>query len=102
MATVANPQPWTYTLELPRDPRAAGVARVAVRTVLGAHGMAEFVDTAELLAFELVTNAYVHTDGPSSVRLRGAEGQPLRVSVWDTSPEIPRSSAITPSAAGAG
>ncbi|MGW1073900.1 ATP-binding protein [Streptomyces sp. NPDC002537] len=89
MATVANPQPWTYTLELPRDPRAPGIARATLRTVLVRHGMRELLDTAELLASELVTNAYVHTAGPSSMRLRGTGEETLRVSVWDTSPRVP-------------
>ncbi|PAU45068.1 ATP-binding protein [Streptomyces albireticuli] len=92
MATVSAPPPWTYTLELPRDPRAPGIARATLRAVLGGHGMRELADTAELLVSELVTNAYRHTDGPSSLRLRGVEGlegQRLRVSVWDTSPDVP-------------
>nr|WP_308312510.1 ATP-binding protein [Streptomyces sp. ISL-11] len=51
--------------------------------------MGELGDVAELLACELVTNAYVHTDGPCSLRLRGREGGRLRVSVWDSGPEVP-------------
>lgn len=89
MATVSAPPPWTYTLELPRDPRAPGIARVTLRAVLDGHGMQELSDTAELLASELVTNAYEHTDGPSSLRLRGLEGRWVRVSVWDSSPVLP-------------
>ncbi|WP_116211743.1 ATP-binding protein [Streptomyces olivoreticuli] len=89
MATVTKPQPWTYTLELPRDPRAPGIARATLRSVLDGHGMPELVETAELLTSELVTNAYVHTEGPSSVRVEGEEGDHLRVSVWDTCPRIP-------------
>ncbi|MGW2188987.1 ATP-binding protein [Streptomyces sp. NPDC001719] len=82
MATVANPQPWTYTLELPRDPRAPGIARATLKSVLHGHGMPELTDTAQLLASELVTNAYVHTEDPSSMRVDGEEGDHLRVSVW--------------------
>ncbi|MFI1800091.1 ATP-binding protein [Streptomyces sp. NPDC020379] len=89
MATVAKPQPWTYTLELPRDPRAPGIARATLRSVLHGHDMPELAETAELLASELVTNAYVHTEGPSSMRVDGEEGDHLRVSVWDTCPRIP-------------
>ncbi|MFC5724362.1 ATP-binding protein [Streptomyces gamaensis] len=90
MVTVSASQPWTYTLELPRDPRAPGVARTTLRTVLQRHGMPALIDVAELLTSELVTNTYVHTDGPCSMRLRGdPQGERLRVSVWDTSPRIP-------------
>ncbi|MBB5117428.1 ATP-binding protein [Streptomyces eurocidicus] len=89
MATVSAPPPWTYTLELPHDPRAPGIARATLRAVLDGHGMGELSDTAELLASELVTNAYEHTDGPSSLRLRGLEGRWIRVSVWDSSPDVP-------------
>ncbi|GAA2938030.1 ATP-binding protein [Kitasatospora cinereorecta] len=87
MATVAPP--WVYTLQLPRDPRAPGVARSTLRAVLRVHGMAELIDTAELLASELVTNAYLHSEGAYSLRLRGAGRQRVRISVWDTDPRIP-------------
>ncbi|KOG87628.1 ATP-binding protein [Streptomyces varsoviensis] len=89
MATVSSQQPWTYTLDLPHDPRAAGVARTTLRAVLSRHAISELVDTAELLTSELVTNAYLHSGGPSSLRLHGMEVERLRVSVWDTNPEIP-------------
>ncbi|WP_107431196.1 MULTISPECIES: ATP-binding protein [Streptomyces] len=89
MATVSPSQPWTYTLELPHDPRSPGVARLALRAVLDSHGMGEIAETATLLASELVTNAYVHTKGPCSLRLRGRQGERVRVTVWDTSPVLP-------------
>ncbi|MCC3766690.1 ATP-binding protein [Streptomyces sp. UNOC14_S4] len=89
MLTVPTAEPWTYTLELPRDPRAAGIARDTVRAVLDRHGMRELGDTAALLTSELVTNTYVHTAGPASVRLHGDEDATLRVSVWDTSSTVP-------------
>lgn len=57
--------------------------------MLGSYGMHEFIDVAELLACELATNAYRHSDGPSSLRLRAFEGGRLRVSMWDTNPVIP-------------
>ncbi|GHG72523.1 ATP-binding protein [Streptomyces griseocarneus] len=96
MATVSPSQPWTYTLELPHDPRSPGVARLALRAVLDSHGMSEIAETAELLASELVTNAYVHTEGPCSLRLRGREGERVRVTVWDTSPVVPSERAAGP------
>ncbi|RLV08656.1 hypothetical protein CTZ27_07725 [Streptomyces griseocarneus] len=89
MLTVPTAEPWTYTLELPRDPRSAGIARDTVRAVLDRHGMEELRETAALLTSELVTNTYVHTAGPASVRLHRDEDATLRVSVWDTSPTVP-------------
>ncbi|MEU5052636.1 ATP-binding protein [Streptomyces sp. NPDC021096] len=89
MATVSPTPPWSYILELPRDPRAPGIARVTTRAVLDSHGMTEIAPDATLLTCELVTNAYLHTDGPCSLSLRGLPGQQLRVGVWDTSPVVP-------------
>ncbi|MCZ2525686.1 ATP-binding protein [Streptomyces sp. HB2AG] len=81
--------PWAYTLHLPRDPRAVGVARRTLRAVLGGYGLRELADTAELLASELVTNAQRHTGGASLMRLSGLEGERVRVGVWDTDPVVP-------------
>ncbi|MEU7135294.1 ATP-binding protein [Streptomyces sp. NPDC046261] len=89
MATVSPAPPWSYILELPRDPRAPGIARVTTRAVLDSHGMTEIAADATLLTCELVTNAYLHTDGPCSLSLRGRPGAQLRVGVWDTSPVVP-------------
>ncbi|GAA3792509.1 hypothetical protein ACFS5L_12200 [Streptomyces phyllanthi] len=60
MVTVSpSPTPaWSYALHLPHDPRAPRVARMTLRAVLPAYGISELLDTAELLASELVTNAY--------------------------------------------
>ncbi|ATW49313.1 ATP-binding protein [Streptomyces peucetius] len=81
--------PWTYALQLPQDPRAPGIARHILRAVLHAHHLATLVETAELLASELVTNAFRHTDGPYGLRLRAPEVGRVRLGVWDTSPDIP-------------
>ncbi|MEU1307966.1 ATP-binding protein [Streptomyces cinnamoneus] len=89
MATVSASQPWSYTLELPRDPRAPGIARTTLQAVLHSHRMSELAETATLLACELVTNAYLHTEGPCSLRMHGRDGDQLRVAVWDTSPVVP-------------
>ncbi|MET7369302.1 ATP-binding protein [Streptomyces sp. NPDC005566] len=89
MATATVTPPWAYTLQLPQDPRAPGVARATLRTVLRVHGLAQLTDTAELLAGELVTNAYLYSKGAFSLRLRGAGRQRIRLSVWDTNPHIP-------------
>ncbi|MFE9444818.1 ATP-binding protein [Streptomyces sp. NPDC006602] len=87
MATVTPP--WAYTLHLPHDPHAPGIARATLRTVLAAHGLAELTPTAELLASELLTNAHRHTAGPYALRLRAMEPGRLRVAVWDTDPRVP-------------
>lgn len=89
MVTVALPDTWVYALRLPHDPRAARVARMTVRAVLGGHGRHEVLDTVELLTSELVTNAYLHTKGPASLRLTALGDGRLRVGVWDSHPHIP-------------
>ncbi|WP_046733183.1 ATP-binding protein [Streptomyces humi] len=89
MDTVFLPDTWTYALRLPRDPRAARVARMTVRAVLSGHGRNEALDAVELLASELVTNAYRHTRGPASLRLTALADGRLRVGVWDSHPRIP-------------
>ncbi|NBM17341.1 ATP-binding protein [Streptomyces sp. GC420] len=89
MATVSPP--WAYALHLPQDPRAPGVARSTLRTVLARHGVGggAVAEAAELLASELVTNAHLYSDGPYCLRLRGLGGNRLRISVWDGNPHIP-------------
>ncbi|MCX4989990.1 MULTISPECIES: ATP-binding protein [unclassified Streptomyces] len=87
MATVSPP--WSYTLQLPHDPRAPGVARATLRAVLAAHGLTELAPTAELLASELLANAHLHAPGPSALRLLSAEPDRLRVAVWDSDPTVP-------------
>ncbi|WP_257155562.1 ATP-binding protein [Streptomyces sp. Ru87] len=88
----APPDSWEYSLQLPRDPLAPRIARCTVRTVLGEHGLVTLAETAELLTSELVTNAYLHSPGPASVRLKW-HGEKLRVSVWDSSTSRPRPAA---------
>jgi anti-sigma regulatory factor (Ser/Thr protein kinase) len=80
---------WVYALQLPHDPLAPRIARVTVRAVLAGYGMAQFADTAELLTSELVTNAYRHSTGSATLRLRALGSSRLRVSVWDADPHIP-------------
>ena len=87
MATVSPP--WSYTLQLPHDPRAPGIARATLRTVLAAHGLGELTATAELLASELLTNAHLHTKGPYALRIRSTEPDRLCVAVWDSDPKLP-------------
>ncbi|MCC3653818.1 ATP-binding protein [Streptomyces sp. S07_1.15] len=81
--------PWSYGLRLPHDARAAGIARTTLRSVLVRHGLTHHADTAELLAGEMVANAYRHTDGPCELRLSERMSGRLRISVRDTSPVVP-------------
>ncbi|MFC8099014.1 ATP-binding protein [Streptomyces sp. NPDC057363] len=87
MATV-NPS-WGYTLHLPHDPRAPGIARTTLRATLAAHGLGELVPTAELLAAELLANAHLHTTGPYALRILSREPGRLRVGVWDNDWRVP-------------
>ncbi|MFD7258105.1 ATP-binding protein [Streptomyces sp. NPDC059874] len=80
---------WAYTLHLPHDPRAAGIARSTLRAVLRSHGMRGPVDTAEPLASELVSNAYRHSHGPCALRLRAMAADRVRVGVWDANRRSP-------------
>ncbi|MEL3946831.1 ATP-binding protein [Streptomyces sp. LNU-CPARS28] len=80
--------PWTYEFHFPRDPRAPGVVRAALRAVLTAHCLTELLDRATVLTSELTTNSIQHTKGPASVRLHWLSPV-LRVSVWDMSPDLP-------------
>ncbi|MFJ8104616.1 ATP-binding protein [Streptomyces sp. NPDC096132] len=80
---------WAYALQLPHDPRAARIARVTLKAVLAGHDMTQLQDAAELLATELVTNAYRYSTSPATLRLRGLARTRLRVSVWDANPHIP-------------
>ncbi|WP_405963782.1 ATP-binding protein [Streptomyces sp. NBC_00723] len=80
--------PWEYSLYIPSDPRAVTVCRRTLRLILTLHGLIHLVDTAELLASELVSNAVRHTKGPACLRLRFRDGV-LQIGVWDTDPEPP-------------
>ncbi|WP_406332361.1 ATP-binding protein [Streptomyces sp. NBC_00203] len=94
MVTVSPPKSdasasWAYALQLPHDRLAPRIARATLRAVLAGHGMTQLADTAELLTSELVTNAYRHSTGPATLRLRALGGARLRLSVWDANPHIP-------------
>lgn len=87
MATVSPS--WGYTLHLPHDPRAPGIARTTLRATLAAHGLAALTPTAELMAAELLANAHLHTTGPYSLRILSREPGRLRVGVWDSDWRVP-------------
>ncbi|MEU6388997.1 ATP-binding protein [Streptomyces sp. NPDC046939] len=80
--------PWQYEVHFPCDPRGPGVARLALRAVLDAHGLVQLSDRAELLMCELATNSVRHTKGPAFVRFQWLHPV-LRVSAWDMSPDLP-------------
>ncbi|MFJ7076100.1 ATP-binding protein [Streptomyces sp. NPDC098781] len=83
-------EPWEYTLHIPNDVRAVTVSRRTLRLILTLHGLIGLVDTAELLAAELVANAVRHTKGPAALRVRWAGGV-LWIGAWDADPEPPES-----------
>ncbi|MEU9452579.1 ATP-binding protein [Streptomyces sp. NPDC048277] len=87
-APIPFAEPWQYELHFPRDPRGPAIARTTLKAVLGAHGLGEFTDRAELLTSELTTNAVRYSLGPATVRLCWTNPV-LRVSVTDTCPLVP-------------
>ncbi|WP_043667320.1 ATP-binding protein [Streptomyces xylophagus] len=80
--------PWEYTLQIPNDPRAVTISRRTLRLILTMHGLITLVDTAELLATELIANAVRHTDGPAALRVSWSP-RTLRIGAWDANPEPP-------------
>ncbi|MCD9876264.1 ATP-binding protein [Streptomyces guryensis] len=79
---------WEYSLYIPNDPRAVTVCRRTLRLILTMHGLIRVVDTAELLASELVSDAVCHTKGPAALRVRWSANV-LRIGAWDADPEPP-------------
>jgi anti-sigma regulatory factor (Ser/Thr protein kinase) len=88
--TGAPGKPWEYSLHVPNDPRAVTVSRRTLRLILTLHGLIGLVDTAELLAAELVSNAVLHTKGPAALRVRWSPPHTLRIGAWDADPEPPQ------------
>jgi len=86
--TESKPEPWEYWLYIPNDPRAVAVCRRTLRLILTLHGLIGLVDTAELLAAELASNAVRHTKGPAALRVRWSAGV-LRIGAWDADPQPP-------------
>ncbi|MFJ4685937.1 ATP-binding protein [Streptomyces sp. NPDC091377] len=80
---------WDYTLYIPNDPRAVTVCRRTLRLILTLHGLVQLVDTAELLAAELVGNAVRHTPGPAALRVRRNPRGMVWIGAWDTDPGPP-------------
>ncbi len=57
--------------------------------ILTLHGPAGLVETAELLATELVSNAVRHTKGPAALRVRRSREGVVWIGAWDTDPASP-------------
>ncbi|MGJ5827864.1 ATP-binding protein [Streptomyces ossamyceticus] len=84
------PETWDYTLHIPNDPRAVTICRRTLRLILTMHGLVGLVDTAELLATELVSNAVLHTKGSAALRVRRSPEGMVWIGAWDADPEPPR------------
>ncbi|GGW30895.1 ATPase [Streptomyces lucensis JCM 4490] len=82
-------EPWDYNLYIPNDLRAVTVCRRTLRLILTMHGLIGLVDTAELLATELVSNAVRHTKGPAALRVRRSREGVVWIGAWDTDPAPP-------------
>ncbi|MFF5425243.1 MULTISPECIES: SpoIIE family protein phosphatase [unclassified Streptomyces] len=80
----ADVREWT----LPREGRAASVARGLVTDQLAAWELTELADVCELVVSELVGNALRYGNGPG--RLRLLRGERLVVEVSDTGPDLPQ------------
>jgi hypothetical protein len=52
------------------------------------YGLIHFVDTAELIASGLVSNAVLDAEGPAALRISWSDGV-LRIGAWDANPEPP-------------
>ncbi|MEU0118784.1 ATP-binding protein [Streptomyces bobili] len=79
---------WEYSLSVPNDLRAVPICRRTLRLILTMYGLIHLVDTAELIASELVSNAVLHTKGPAALRVSWSDGV-LRIGAWDANPELP-------------
>ncbi|MFD4598894.1 ATP-binding protein [Streptomyces sp. NPDC058464] len=83
------PETWDYTLYVPNDLRAVTISRRTLRLILTMHGLIGLVDTAELLAAELVSNAVRHTKGPAALRVRRSPEGVVWIGAWDADPVPP-------------
>ncbi|MFE7841634.1 ATP-binding protein [Streptomyces sp. NPDC057474] len=79
---------WSYGFLIPHDPRAASVVRAGLRALLRATRLGCVADTVELLASELVANAYRHSPADAYVSVERT-AEVLIVSVWDHGPGSP-------------
>ncbi|MEW2399527.1 ATP-binding protein [Streptomyces sp. NPDC046862] len=78
-----------YTLRCPPLDTTPRIARDFVTSVLSALGLGTLVDDATLCTSELVTNSCVHAKGAGAVLLLTAEGEAVRVTVYDEDDVLP-------------
>lgn len=83
-APAPAPESWSYGLFIPHDPRAVGVVRATLRSVLRAARLNCLVDTAELLVSEVVTNAYRNSRADVYVAMDWTPPGEFEVSVYDS------------------
>jgi putative methionine-R-sulfoxide reductase with GAF domain/anti-sigma regulatory factor (Ser/Thr protein kinase) len=88
VADKRNPPTLEARLELPGDPSSVPLARDAVTQLLRQGQTEAFVDSAALLATELVANAVRHVPGPCALELT-RRGSLLRMAVVDSGPGTP-------------
>ncbi|MEV4108972.1 ATP-binding protein [Nonomuraea sp. NPDC049695] len=77
--------------ELPQDPASIPAGRHLISNKLsewGIHRRSEIMDTMQLLASELLTNAVEHARGDPVLTL-SSRGDTLRCEVWDEDPRLP-------------
>ncbi len=87
MGTRGAEQRHQYDFAIGTPPAPLGALRSWLRTLLTAEND-EFVIDVELVATELVTNAYEHTGRPLAIRVyRPPESRVLRIEVDDGAPE---------------
>jgi hypothetical protein len=84
-----GPRPVVREIKLEPSLRAPSAARRFVADVLTELGHVTYVDNAELIASELVTNSVVNTDAPVWLAI-WRTGPFLLLEVWDCSPEPPK------------
>ena len=77
-----------FSLDLPPQPRAAGVARQFVERHIRECVPRETADTAVLLTSELVTNVLVHARTPMRLHL-DLTGDTVRIGVADETSRVP-------------
>ncbi|MFF7096739.1 ATP-binding protein [Streptomyces rubradiris] len=83
------PETRDCTPYIPTDLRAVTVCRQILRAILTPRGLTGPLDTAELPATELVSNAVRHTNGPAGLRVRRTGEGMVWIGAWDTDPASP-------------
>jgi anti-sigma regulatory factor (Ser/Thr protein kinase) len=93
-STAVELNPRLISFVLPSIPESVRMARFHVRAALSFHELTGYIDAAEAVTSELVTNAIQHVpgDGTETVvvtLVRTWNPEAVTVVVWDSSPEGP-------------